>query len=116
MESSSANPTVAEQKTSLLNIVVAGIGEAIVMMEAGAMEVSEDTVADALEFGHEQIKHIIAAIRQLHDKVKPNKADRPAAAVRRGAGQGNRAEIRRATARRAGHREISQEGKLLTHR
>jgi polyribonucleotide nucleotidyltransferase len=68
-----ANPTTAEQKTSLLNIVVVASEQAIVMIEAGATEVSEDTVADALEFGHEQIKHIIAAIRQLHDKVKPNK-------------------------------------------
>jgi polyribonucleotide nucleotidyltransferase len=72
-----ANPTTAEQKTSLLNIVVVATEQAIVMIEAGATEVSEDTVADALEFGHEQIKHIIAAIRQLHDKVKPNKVTVP---------------------------------------
>src|SRR6266704_377998 len=39
-----ANPTVAEQKTSLLNIVVAGTEDAIVMVEAGSLEVSEDTV------------------------------------------------------------------------
>src|ERR1700687_2505044 len=51
-----ANPTVAEQKTSLLNIVVVASEQAIVMIEAGAIEVSEDTVADALEFGHEQIQ------------------------------------------------------------
>ena len=51
------------------------------MIEAGAMEVSEDTVADALQFGHEQIKRIIAAIRQLHDKIKPNKVTVAAAAV-----------------------------------
>src|SRR5579862_1013532 len=68
-----ANPTTAEQKTSLLNIVVVASEQAIVMIEAGATEVSEDTVADALEFGHQQIKHIIAAIRQLHDQLKPNK-------------------------------------------
>src|SRR6202045_3967757 len=73
-----ANPTTAEQKTSLLNIVVVATEQAIVMIEAGAIEVSEDAVADALEFGHEQIKHIIAAIRQLHDKVKPNKVTVPA--------------------------------------
>ncbi len=72
-----ANPTTAEQKTSLLNIVVVATEQAIVMIEAGAIEVSEDTVADALEFGHEQIKHIIAAIRQLHDKIKPNKVTVP---------------------------------------
>ena len=68
-----ANPTVAEQKTSLLNIVIAGSEEAIVMVEAGALEVSEDTVAEALSFGHEQVKRIIAAIRELHDQLKPNK-------------------------------------------
>jgi polyribonucleotide nucleotidyltransferase len=68
-----ANPTVAQQKTSQLNIIVAGSEEAIVMVEAGALEVSEDAVADALSFGHEQIKRIISAIRQLHDLVKPHK-------------------------------------------
>ncbi len=67
------NPTVAEQKTSLLNIVVAGSDEAIVMVEAGALEVSEETVVDALAFGHEQIKKIVAAIRELHAQVKPKK-------------------------------------------
>src|SRR6202790_2005591 len=51
-----ANPTTAEQKTSLLNIVVVASEQAIVMIEAGAMQVSEATVADALEFGHDQIK------------------------------------------------------------
>jgi len=68
-----ANPTVAQQKTSQLNIIVAGSEEAIVMVEAGALEVSEDTVAEALSFAHEQIKRIIAAIRQLHGMIKPHK-------------------------------------------
>src|SRR6266581_1991026 len=68
-----ANPTVAEQKTSLLNIVVVGSEEAIVMVEAGALEVSEDTVADALDFAHTQIKRIITAIRELHAKINPRK-------------------------------------------
>src|SRR5487761_1826616 len=67
------NPTVAEQKTSLLNIIIAGSDEAIVMVEAGAFEVSEDTVADALAFGHGEIKKIIAAIRELHGMLKPQK-------------------------------------------
>jgi polyribonucleotide nucleotidyltransferase len=68
------NPTVADQKTSLLNIVVAGTDEAIVMVEAGSLEVSEETVVDALAFGHEQIRRIIAAIRELHALVRPQKA------------------------------------------
>src|SRR6202047_1257435 len=68
-----ATPTVAEQKTSLLNIVVVASEQAIVMVEAGAIEVSEDAVADGLQFRHDPVKRIIAAIRELHDKVKPNK-------------------------------------------
>jgi polyribonucleotide nucleotidyltransferase len=67
------NPTVAEQKTSLLNIIIAGTAEAIVMVESGALEVSEDTVTDALEFGHAEIRKIVAAIRELRDRVKPQK-------------------------------------------
>jgi polyribonucleotide nucleotidyltransferase len=68
-----ANPSVAEQKTSLINIVIAGSEEGIVMVESGALEVSEETVVDALEFGHAQIKKIVAAIRELHAKIKPTK-------------------------------------------
>jgi polyribonucleotide nucleotidyltransferase len=69
------NPTVAEQKTSTLNIIIAGTAEAIVMVESGALEVSEDTVAEALEFGHAEIRKIVAAIRELHGRVKPVKVD-----------------------------------------
>jgi polyribonucleotide nucleotidyltransferase len=67
------NPTVAEQKTSLMNIIIAGSDEAIVMVEAGALEVSEETVVDALAFGHEQIKKIVGAIRELYKLVNPTK-------------------------------------------
>jgi polyribonucleotide nucleotidyltransferase len=67
------NPTVAEQKTSLLNIVVAGSDEAIVMVESGALEVSEETVVDALEFGHAEIRKIVAVIRDLYARVHPEK-------------------------------------------
>ena len=67
------NPTVAEQKTSLLNIVVAGSDEAIVMVEAGALEVTEETVADALAFGHAEIRKIVAMIRDLQARVNPQK-------------------------------------------
>jgi polyribonucleotide nucleotidyltransferase len=67
------NPTVAEQKTSLMNLIVAGSHEAIVMVESGALEVSEDVVADALEFAHTEIRKIVAAIRELQSRVKPQK-------------------------------------------
>jgi len=68
-----ANPTVADQKKSLLNIVIAGTEEAIVMVESGALEVSEESVVDALEFGHAQIKKIVGAIKELFKKVNPTK-------------------------------------------
>jgi polyribonucleotide nucleotidyltransferase len=68
-----ANPTVVEQKKSLLNIVIAGTEDAIVMVESGALEVSEEVVADALEFGHAQIKKIVGAIRELYARVNPKK-------------------------------------------
>jgi polyribonucleotide nucleotidyltransferase len=69
------NPTVAEQKTSLLNIVIAGTDEAIVMVESGALEVSEETVADALEFGHAEIRKIVGAIRELHARLHVKKEE-----------------------------------------
>jgi len=63
------NPTVSEQKVSHLNIIVAGTNEAVVMVESGALEVSEETVAEALEFGHAEIRKIVAAINELQKKV-----------------------------------------------
>jgi polyribonucleotide nucleotidyltransferase len=70
-----ANPTVAEQKTSLINIVIAGSDEAIMMVESGALEVSEETVVEALEFGHAQVKKIVASIKELHAQLKPKKVE-----------------------------------------
>ena len=60
-----ANPTYAEGRESTLNIVVAGTEEGIVMVEAGARQVSEAEVLGAIEFGHECCKKIAAAIRKL---------------------------------------------------
>ncbi len=68
-----ANPTVGEQKKSSLNIVIAGTETAIVMVESGALEVSEESVVEALEFGHANIKKIVGAIKELHAKVAPKK-------------------------------------------
>jgi polyribonucleotide nucleotidyltransferase len=72
------NPSVAEQKTSSINIVIAASEEGIVMVESGALEVSEETVVEALEFGHAAVKKIIAAIRDLHNQIKPKKVVVPA--------------------------------------
>ena len=59
------NPTYAEMAESRLNIMVVGSAEGIVMVESGAKEVSEDQVLGAIEFAHEQIKKICAAITDL---------------------------------------------------
>src|SRR6202047_1706906 len=65
------NPTVAEQKTSLMNLIVAGSDEAIVMVESGALEVSEEVVADALGFAHAEIRKVVAAIGERERKGSP---------------------------------------------
>ncbi len=60
-----ANPTYTEGRESTLNIVVAGTEDGIVMVEAGAQQVSEAEVLGAIEFGHNCCKKIAAAIREL---------------------------------------------------
>src|SRR5262245_24156690 len=69
-----ANPTYTEGRESKLNIVVAGTEEGIVMVEAGAQQVSESEVLGAIEFGHQCCKKIAAAIRDLAKAVgKPKR-------------------------------------------
>jgi polyribonucleotide nucleotidyltransferase len=60
-----ANPTYTEGRESKLNIVVAGTEDGIVMVEAGAQQVSEQDVLGAIEFGHNCCKKIAAGIREL---------------------------------------------------
>ena len=59
------NPTYAEIKTSNLNLIVAGSEDAIVMVEAGAKEVSEETILEAIQHGHNEIRKIVAALKEL---------------------------------------------------
>src|SRR5215467_5883511 len=74
------NPTYTEMRDSLLNIMVVGTADGIVMIESGAKEVKEETVVDAIEFGHAQIKKICAAINELRSKVgKPKRTVEPVA-------------------------------------
>ena len=54
------NPGVEEMERSLINLTVAGTKDAINMVEAGAKEVSEDLMLEALMFGHEHIKKLCA--------------------------------------------------------
>ena len=67
------NPTYDDTANSDLNLVMAGTSDGIVMVEAGAKEVSEDDMMEALEFGHERIKKLIEIqikLRELLGKEK----------------------------------------------
>src|SRR5215471_1998965 len=67
-------PTYSEIRDGLLNLMVVGSADAIVMIEAGAKEVNEDTVVDAIEFAHAEIKKICVAINELREKAgKPKR-------------------------------------------
>ena len=63
------NPTYAEKTESLLNLMVVGTEDGIVMVEAGAQEVSEEIVADAIQFGHTACKRIVATLKELYVKM-----------------------------------------------
>ncbi len=69
------NPTYAERAVSTLNIMVVGHKDGIVMIESGAKEETEDVVLGAIEFAHEQIRQIVAAIEELVSEAgKPKRA------------------------------------------
>src|SRR5262249_27542930 len=59
------NPTFEERKQSALDLVVAGSADGILMVEAGAKEVTEPQVVGALEAAHAAIKELVAAIDEL---------------------------------------------------
>jgi polyribonucleotide nucleotidyltransferase len=70
-----ANPTYTEGRESKLNIVVAATEGGIVMVEAGAQQVSEEEVVGAIDFGHQCCRKIAAAIREMQAAVgKPKRA------------------------------------------
>ena len=68
-------------RDSLLNIMVVGTAEGIVMVESGAKEVSEDQVLKAIEFAHEQIKKICAALTDLAGEARQEEAGSDRAGV-----------------------------------
>jgi polyribonucleotide nucleotidyltransferase len=59
------NPTFQQRKDSKIDLIVAGSKDGLVMVEAGAKEVSEDQVVEALDAAHAAIKQIVAAIDAL---------------------------------------------------
>jgi len=69
------NPKPAEMEKSDIEMVVAGTSESIVMVEGGAEFVPDNEVLDALNFGHEEIKKLIAMQEELRGKVGVEKQE-----------------------------------------
>lgn len=67
------NPTPAQLETSTLDLIVAATETKIVMLEAGAEEVSEDQMTKAILYAHSEIKKLIAAQKELVRKVGKKK-------------------------------------------
>ncbi len=73
-----SNPTYAEMKQSSLDLRLAGTKDAILMVECGADQLSEDTIVSALEYGHREIQALIAAQERMAAEVgKPKQVYTP---------------------------------------
>ena len=62
------NPTVTQNEMSQLNLIVAGTEDAIMMVEAGASEISEEQMLEAIMAGHETIKELIQIQKEMIKK------------------------------------------------
>ena len=71
------NPTVEETEKSDIDLTVSGTKEAINMVEAGAKEVSEEDMFEALMFGHEAIKELIEFQEKIIEEIGVEKYDYP---------------------------------------
>ena len=71
------NPTYQEVAEGDLELVIAATDDAIVMVEAGAKQVEESAIIDALEFGHAGCREMIRVQRQLVEKASPEKDPLP---------------------------------------
>ncbi len=67
------NPTLDERTNSDLNLTVAGTMEKVVMIEAGAKEVDDDTMLNAIIKGHEEIKKLVAFISDIQSQIGKKK-------------------------------------------
>ncbi len=75
------NPTAEELEKSTLNLTVAGTKDAICMVEAGAQELSEKEMLEALMFGHEQIKVLCEFEQKIIDEIGEAKKELTVAKV-----------------------------------
>jgi polyribonucleotide nucleotidyltransferase len=72
------NPTFDERRNSTLDLTVAGTSDGIVMVEAGAREVSEEDMVQALDTAHKAIKEIVSGIDALAKEAGKSKTTAPA--------------------------------------
>ena len=63
------NPTEEQRKISDLNLTVAGTAEKVAMIEAGANEVPNDVMLEAIKKGHEEIKKLCEFIQKMKDEI-----------------------------------------------
>jgi polyribonucleotide nucleotidyltransferase len=70
-----ANPPISKLKESSLNLIVAGTEDAIVMVEAGADQISEEVMIDALDFAHGIIRRLIGLQKELYEAIQPQKRE-----------------------------------------
>ena len=93
------NPTIEEMKSSTLDLVVAGTGDAVLMVESEAKELSEDIMLEAVMTGHRGFQPVIEAIIRLAEKRRQGAAR--SRRRRQGGGRGGgRPDRRNGTARR----------------
>lgn len=71
------NPTLPQIEKSKMNVIVAGTAEAIMMVEAGANEVPEETILEGILFGHEEIKRLVKFIDDIRAEVGQPKMEVP---------------------------------------
>lgn len=71
------NPDVAQRAVSKLALTVAGTDEAVLMVEAGAKEISEDDMLRAILTGHEEIKKLVAFQKQIVSEIGKEKKEFP---------------------------------------
>ena len=69
------NPTIDEMKTSVLDLVVAGTGDAVLMVESEAKELSEETMLEAVMTGHRGFQPVIDAIIRLAERAAKDPRD-----------------------------------------
>ena len=67
------NPTVAQKEVSRLDLEVAGHKDAVNMVEAGASEITENEMLEAIFFGHQEIQRLVSFQEEIIDHIQPEK-------------------------------------------